>query len=80
MRTEAEFKAAAANTLCRLLRGERVITNDEVLTAIGRNDVASCFNARRCGVLDQYVAWIGDDNKPADLREIPGTYLVVGSV
>lgn len=56
----------ARNSLDRLKRGERIITNDLTLDAIlehcqdddARYEIRSLPNPKRCGVLDQYVAWI----------------------
>lgn len=55
----------AQNALARMKAGERIVTNDLVLDAIFElpgDDwklIRSLPNPRRCGLRDQYVAWIG---------------------
>lgn len=57
--------------LADMLAGNRVIMShgqmDELLNRPESTLVASCYNARRCGILDEFVAWIGDENQPADM-------------
>lgn len=60
---------AARQKLDRLKRGERCVTNDIELDAIlehctddpARYEIRSIPNPQRCGVLDQYIAWISDE-------------------
>lgn len=59
-------KAHAQWALNRLKAGERIITNDQTLDAIEEHfgddpaidRIASLFNPRQMGTLDQYIAWI----------------------
>ncbi len=59
--------------LSKLRAGERVVCDDEFLDSIGCDtvndlDIVTCLNAKRLGIHGKYVAWIGDENKPKDLR------------
>lgn len=57
--------------LNRLIAGHREIVSDAFLDAVAATDYGSeirtANNRHRCGILDAYVAWIGDDNRPSDL-------------
>ena len=72
----------------KMIAGERVIVGecdyDEIIAVCGSRDrideLASCVNRNRCGVLDEYVAWIGHENKPLDLElGACGSLYAVGS-
>jgi hypothetical protein len=60
----------------RMIQGERIITNrvryDALIDHCGdmprMDELASCRNAKRVGVQDENVAWIGNENKPEDLE------------
>ncbi len=80
MLSEHEKRVAAESALERMLRGERVIVCEEVLDAIDRIDICTCSNAKRVGILDQFVAWIGKENRPKDLEYNPNTGMCSGSV
>lgn len=58
--------------LTRLINGSREIVNEEFLDAAGQTDYGSeirtARNAARCGIHDQYVAWIQPSAQPADLQ------------
>jgi len=54
-----------------LRSGHAIVVTDAFLEwafADYSDDIRSAYNARRCGVHDAYVAWIGNENAPADLR------------
>ena len=55
--------------ISRMLAGERVIMSDSEMEAAERSghEIRSAFNAKRLGIHDTYVAWIGHANQPADL-------------
>ena len=65
---------SARQALTRLKAGERIVTNDETLDAIidhcqdddTRYDIRSIPNPKRCGIYDQYIAWIGPTSNPND--------------
>lgn len=70
--------------LTRLRAGERIVCDDDFLDSIGCDtlndmDVATCLNAKRLGLYGKYVAWIGEENKPKDLRYDPKSGFQFGS-
>lgn len=54
--------------LQRLLNGERVIVSSDWLDAHTDYEIRTAYNQRRCGLLDAYVAWIGDAATPPDIE------------
>lgn len=60
----------------RLTRGERVVMSEDQMNSLidqfchedNMIEIASCLNRNRVGILDQYVVWIGEQNKPTDLE------------
>lgn len=81
---KVESSSVSDDKVARMLRGERVVLSDEYFDQIlashpdVANDIASCHNRKQIGTKDQYVAWIGDENKPKDL-EYKGQ-VAIGSV
>lgn len=71
---KVEDNSWAKGVVARMLNGERVVLSDsdfdEVVAANPdeANNIASCHNRKQLGTKDQYVAWIGDKNKPKDLE------------
>ncbi len=62
-----------------MLAGNREIVSPRQLEAPAlwnRDDVATCRNRNRVGVLDEFVAWIGNANKPKDLEFHPNGYAI----
>jgi hypothetical protein len=65
----------AQRQLDRLKAGERIITNDIELEAIFElpgddwKYIRSLPNPERCGIWDQYVAWIGEGCEYNDKQE-----------
>jgi len=59
--------------IARLENNERQIVSDNTLDEISKyfpdvsDCIATCFNKKRVGILDTYVAWIGYKNQPIDL-------------
>ena len=59
--------------LAQLVRGERIIVDDEFLNWAGTyrgdygNLIRTAFNRKRCGIHDAYVAWIAEEAAPSDL-------------
>ncbi len=73
----------------RLISGERIVMSgkrhDRLIDECGcrcrMNELASCLNLNRCGINDEYVAWIGPENKPHDLElGAGGSLYAIGSV
>ena len=61
--------------LQKLLNHGRVVVSvnwmEENLGKDWMSDVRTCYNAKRLGMHDTYVAWMFDDAKPVDLKFHP---------
>ena len=64
--------------LRKLINGGRAIVSDAWIERFAQTDfgseIVTAHNRHRCGVLDAYVAWIGNENRPGDLEIIATEY------
>ena len=69
MKTDMVHEGLAMDKLAKMVRGLDVVTNGaeiDIMIASGNDmayEVRSLPNPGRCGLLDQYIAWIGEERK-----------------
>ena len=86
---EEQAEIADANRLyLKMLANKRVVLSgarydnliDRLESRPRRDELNLCSNRQRCGIQDEYIAWIGTENKPLDLKfGESGSLCAVGS-